>query len=143
MSTTAANELTAQLWRQRELLEMLLFKYEEQELLRTAGMTRWYAAANRELEVVIDRLAATNLSTAVAISGLASAWGLPADVLLRDLAEHAPSVMWREIFAEHLDALVTLVSEIRELRSRADGTYRADGTADHINETARLLDMVL
>ena len=143
MSTTEANELTAQLWRQRELLEMLLFKYEEERLLRAAGMTRWYAAATRELEAVIDRLATTNLSTGVAISGVASAWGLPADVLLRDLAEDAPSVMWREILAEHLNALVTLISEIRELRARADGTYRADGTADHINQAARLLDTVL
>ena len=35
-----ANELSMQLWRERELLEMLLFKLDEQQLLLAAGRTR-------------------------------------------------------------------------------------------------------
>lgn len=138
-----ANELSAQLWRQRELLEMLLFKYEEDRLLKTAGLARWYAASARELDAVIDRLAQTNLATAVAISGLGSTWGLPSGALLRELADAAPSVMWREILSEHHEALVGLISEIRDVRAQSAGTYRADGSSDHTDQAARLLDAML
>ena len=143
MTNTEANELSAQLWRQRELVELLLFKYEEERLLRAAGLERWSTHADRETQIVIERLAACSLSTAVAISGVATAWGLRSDALLRDLAEAAPSGMWREILTDHLDALVGLISEIRDLRSDPSGTYRPDGSLDHTAQTARLIDAVL
>jgi hypothetical protein len=143
MTNTEANELSAQLWRQRELLEMLLFKYQEEQLLRAAGMDRWSGHAERETQIVVERLSTCSLSTAVAISGAATAWGLPAHALLRDLAEGAPSGMWRDILTEHLDALVDMISEIRDLRSASSGTYRPDGSLDHIGQTARLIDAVL
>ncbi len=122
---------------------MLLFKYEEERLLSSAGMDRWLVHAERETQIVIDRLAACSLSTAVALSGAAAAWGLPADALLRDLAEGAPSGMWRDILTEHLDALVDVISEIRDLRSEGSGTYRSDGSLDHTATTARLIDAML
>ena len=143
MTTNEANELTAQLWRQRELLEMLLFKYEEERLLRTAGMTRWLAHANREIEVVTGRLGKSSLSTAVAISGLGESWGLPRGALLRDLAEGAPSAMWAEIFTDHLRAMVEVITEIREVRAQTSATYRANGEVDHTEQSARLIDTVL
>lgn len=143
MTTNEANELTAQLWRQRELLEMLLFKYEEERLLRTAGMTRWLAHASREIEVVTGRLGKSSLSTAVAISSLGESWGLPRGALLRDLAEGAPSAMWAEIFTDHLRALVEVITEIREVRAQTNATYRANGEIDHTEQSARLIDTVL
>lgn len=143
MTTHDANELTAQLWRQRELLEMLLFKYEEERLLRTAGMTRWLAHAAREIDVVTGRLGKASLSTAVAISSLGESWGLPRGALLRDLAEGAPNPMWAEIFTDHLRALVDVITEIREVRAQTNATYRANGGVDHTEQTARLIDTVL
>lgn len=143
MTTTDANELSTQLWRQRELLEMLLFKYEEEQLLRTAGITRWSHHAAREVEAVIERLTACSLSTAVAISAVGTEWGLPSGALLRDLAEGAPSAMWKEIFTEHLEALVDLICEIRDMRSAEAQTYRPDGSVDHTSQTARLIDTEL
>jgi hypothetical protein len=143
MTTNEANELTAQLWRQRELLEMLLFKYEEERLLRTAGMTRWLPHAAREIEVVTGRLGTTSLATAVAISSLGDSWGLPPGALLRDLAEGAPNPMWAEIFSDHLNALVEVIAEIREVRAQTSGTYLANGDVDHTEQTARLIDTVL
>jgi hypothetical protein len=142
-TTNEANELTAQLWRQRELLELLLFKYEEERLLSAAGKSRWSAHAAREVDVVIERLSACSLSTAVAISGLGEAWGLPRGSLLRDLAENAPSPMWQDIFSEHLEAMVGLICEIRDLRAETAPTYGATGAADHTEQSARLIDTML
>ena len=48
-----ANELSALLWRERELLELLTFKLEEEQLLLTAGRTRWIEHATREVEQVL------------------------------------------------------------------------------------------
>src|SRR4051812_39244560 len=43
----ALTEVSNVLWRERELLEMLLFKLEEEQLLLTAGRTRWLPHATR------------------------------------------------------------------------------------------------
>ncbi len=43
----AASELSAQLWKERELLELLLFKLEEEQLLLIAGKSRWISHARR------------------------------------------------------------------------------------------------
>jgi hypothetical protein len=51
--------------------------------------------------------------------------------------------MWREILTDHLEALVGLISEIRDLRSDPSGIYRPDGSLDHTAQTARLIDAVL
>jgi len=45
----AASELSAQLWKERELLELLLFKLEEEQLLLIAGKSRWISHATREV----------------------------------------------------------------------------------------------
>src|SRR5688500_16797740 len=71
--------LSAILWRERELLEMLLFKLEEEQLLLTAGTTRWLTFATREVEQVLERLRQTGLERAVAVSSLAVAWGIDED----------------------------------------------------------------
>jgi len=49
-------DLASVLWRSRELLEMLLFKLEEEQLLLAAGRSRWLSHATREVEVVLDQI---------------------------------------------------------------------------------------
>ena len=44
----SANDLSNLLWRERELLELLVFKLEEEQLLLTAGKSRWLPQATRE-----------------------------------------------------------------------------------------------
>ena len=39
------------LWRERELLELLLFKLEEEQLVLASGRGRWLAHATHEVEV--------------------------------------------------------------------------------------------
>lgn len=159
-----ANELSNELWRQRELLELLLYKYEVEQLLLAAGKARWVPHATREAEAVVNRLKTASLSMTVATSALAPEWGLPADTRLRDLAAAAPEGAWRGIFAAHLDALITLTREIRAMRAGNDrllrsalratqetfnavaetpATYTPDGMEDLPLGRARLVDATL
>jgi hypothetical protein len=150
----STNELSAALWRQRDLLEMLLFKYEEQQWIHAAGKTRWAPHATREIEVVVKRLGTANVATSVAISAVARGWGLSEDVLLRDLVDIAPDPVWKDILASHVDAIIGLIVEIRALRDAGDNetvdgipgvptTYTQHGTTDHTIPTARLIDATL
>ena len=41
-------EVSTTLWQERNLLELLLFKLEEEQLLLAAGRTRWLARATRD-----------------------------------------------------------------------------------------------
>lgn len=156
-----ANELSAELWRQRELLELLLFKYEEERLLLAAGKSRWIPHATREVEMVINRLKTASLSMSVAMVDVATEWGLAENARLRDVVAVAPEGVWKEIFSSHSKALIELVADIRAIRAGNDqllraalrstqetlnliadepATYAADGTADPTVPTARLVD---
>jgi flagellar biosynthesis/type III secretory pathway chaperone len=117
----SANELSAALWRERELLELLAFKLEEEHLLLTAGRTRWLQYATREVEQVVERLSGASLARSIAATSLAELWLAPHDATLRQLIEHAPDDTWREILTGHLAALTELTGQIRELR---DGNER-------------------
>ena len=52
----ALSELSDVLWTERRLLELLLFKLEEEQLVLTSGRTRWLAHATREVETVLDQI---------------------------------------------------------------------------------------
>lgn len=156
-----AHELSARLWRERELLELLTFKLEEEQLLLNAGKTRWLPFATREVEQVLERLKQSSLERSIEVSDLALEWGTDEDATLRQIVDRAPTEAWRETFASHLKALDELASGIAALRdsnlqflraaSRStqetlahivadSGTYDASGSADIASPRARLLD---
>ncbi|RXR23658.1 flagellar protein FlgN [Oerskovia turbata] len=158
-------ELSTLLWRERELLEMLLFKLEEEQLLLTAGRTRWLAHANREVETVMEKVREATLVRTVASETVASSWGLSPDATLREIAAAAPSTgPWREIFEGHLAGLTELTVRIKTVRdtntqivnhaSRSTQetlatlggearTYDATGAATAQSAVARLFDTIL
>ena len=158
-------ELSARLWRERELLELLLFKLEEEQLLLTSGRTRWLAHANREVESVVERVREATLVRTVASESVAAQWGLSPDAPLRDLVAAAPEPgPWREIFEGHLAGLTELTVRIRAVRdanaqfvthaSRSTQetlanlggdarTYDATGATTAQDDVARLFDTVL
>ncbi|MDI2097867.1 flagellar export chaperone FlgN [Ruicaihuangia caeni] len=159
-----SNELSAVLWRERELLETVLFKLETQRLLLTAGESRWLPLATRELEHVLEKLRGAGLGRAVEASAVAEAWGAPEQATLRELIQHAPTPAWREILTSHFDALSQLTSEVAALRDgntrlletasraaretldgigRDAGTYSADGKPQRDEGSSRLLDTSL
>ena len=114
-----ANELSMQLWRERELLEMLLFKLDEQQLLLAAGRSHWIQFAAREIDQVLDRLRAASLARAVEVAGVAEEWGAPQDATIGQLIEHAPDGAWGDVFTDHMRALVKLTAEVEQMRDAA------------------------
>ena len=80
-----AQELSTRLWQERELLDLLVFKLEEEQLLLTSGKTRWLGFATREVEQVLERLRGAGVDRTVEVAALAVEWGLPDDATLRQL----------------------------------------------------------
>ncbi|GHS89506.1 hypothetical protein AGMMS50218_15960 [Actinomycetota bacterium] len=113
----ALSRLSDVLWTERHLLELLLFKLEEEQLVLTSGRTRWLGHATREVEAVLDQIRDAELGRATEAEAVALSLGLDPDLSLLALSEHAPAP-WDELLRAHRDAFVTLTSEISQL---ADG----------------------
>lgn len=109
-------ELSNLLWRERELLDLMIFKLEEEQLVLTSGKTRWLEHATREVEHVMNRLRATSLERTAIAAALAEQWGANADAGLHDLAVAAPAGPWQEILDAHHLAMTAQVEQIRTLR---------------------------
>jgi hypothetical protein len=107
-------EVSAILWRERHLLELLLFKLDEEQLVLAAGRTRWLPRATREVEMVLEEIRQTELERAVAVSRVAVDLGLPSGTSLRQLAEAAPPP-WQGMLTEHRQAFLSLTEEITAL----------------------------
>lgn len=110
--TAALTELSHTLWRQRRLLEVLLYRLELQQLVLTTGRTRWVEAATRDVETVTTELRAVELERAVRAATVAAELGLAGEPTLTRIAE-AAQAPWGDIMAEHLDALRGLTAEIQ------------------------------
>jgi flagellar biosynthesis/type III secretory pathway chaperone len=119
------NELSAVLWRERELLELLTFKLEEEQLLLTAGKSRWIEHATREVEQVLERLRTAGLERTVEVAVVAEEWGTDGETPLRELVAHAPDGPWADIFTSHLRAMTELTTQIKQLRDENEQFLRA------------------
>ena len=107
-------EVSNVLWREREQLELLLFKLDEEQLVLAAGRTRWLAHATREVEIVLEQLRQSELLRAVEVDDYAAAVGLPPSSSLHDLAM-ASAEPWRELLVAHRDALVERTAAISQV----------------------------
>lgn len=104
-------EVSNILWRERQLLELLTFKLEEEQLVLAAGRTRWLTHATREVETVLGEIKRVELDRAVHVESLRQALGIDETPSLRDLAEAVPAP-WDRIFEEHRNALVDAAHDI-------------------------------
>jgi len=105
------------LWRERQLLELLVFKLDEEQLLLGAGRARWVNHASREVEIVLEQLRAAELLRAVKVEVAATELGLGSYPGLRSLAQASPEP-WASIFGRHRQAFLELTGEIRDLSER-------------------------
>ncbi|SEJ56526.1 flagellar protein FlgN [Demequina mangrovi] len=108
------DELSTVLWRERELLETLLFKLETEELIIAAGRSRWLGRAAREVELVLSQIRDADLGRAAEAEAAARSIGLDGDPGLRELAIAAPAP-WDELLGAHHAALSTLAAQIAAL----------------------------
>ena len=102
------------LWRERESLELLLFKLEEERLMLATGRSRWLTQATHEVEIVLDRIRQTEVLRALEVDAAAEDLGLPPNPSLSQLAE-AAGEPWAQLLREHRKAFLMLTSEIAAL----------------------------
>lgn len=119
------NELSVLLWKERELLELLQFKLEEQHLLLVAGKSQWIDLATREIESVLEKVHTAGLVRSLEASNVAIAWGNSGDSSLTQIIDAAPEGPWKEIFTAHLGALRSTSTEIARLRDGNEQYLRA------------------
>jgi hypothetical protein len=148
------------LWKERELLELLLFKLEEEQLVLTSGRSKWLPHATREVEAVLEQMRRTELLRAVEVDAAAAELGLAAGPSLTELADAADEP-WRQLLHSHRRGLLGLTTEIsgtaaanREILGTAERatrdallslsesvqTYTADGSTVSTPSPARLVD---
>lgn len=157
------NELSEVLWRERRLLELLLFKLEEEQLILTSGRTQWLGHATREVETVLDQIRTAELGRSIEADAAARTVGVPEGSSLLTLADAAPPP-WDELMRDHHVAFVSLTEQIKELAednrdllatshraaqetilSLQDTvqTYDPSGTTSSVSGSVRLLDQAL
>lgn len=107
-------DLSSILWREREMLELLLFKLEEEQLVLAGGRTRWLAHATREVEMVLDQIRATEVLRAAAVESIAKELGIGPNPSLSDLAD-AVDAPWTDLLRQHRRAFLALTTEITGL----------------------------
>ncbi len=107
-------DLSLVLWRERELLEALLYKLEIEKLVLASGNSRWLATSAREVETILELIRQTEVLRAIAADEAAASIGLTANPSLRALAE-AVDEPWRSILLEHREAFIGYTRQITEL----------------------------
>lgn len=104
-------KLTWVLWRERELLEGLLYRLETEELVMSSGRTRWLPVASRDVEEAARQIRETELLRAVAADEAAADVGLGPNPSLSALVAAADEP-WSAILADHREAFSALSEEI-------------------------------
>ncbi len=158
----STEDLSSILWRERDLLELLLFKLEVEQLILTSGRTHWLAIAAREVESVLSEIRDVELLRAVAVDGAAAELGLAANPSLHEIAL-ASEEPWRAIWLDHREAFSTVATQITEMSqsnrvlltagyqaaqatllsmTEKAGTYDADGSVGSDRRTS-LIDRSL
>lgn len=139
------NELSGVLWRERQLLELLLFKLEEEQLILTSGRTQWLGHATREVEGVLDQIRVAELGRSVEADGAARDLGLDPGSGLLAMAARAGSP-WDELMREHHAAFVDLTDQINQLaqsnKELLSSSHRAtQETLMSLQDTVRTYDV--
>ena len=107
----ALGDVSNILWHERQLLELLVFKLEEEQLVLASGRTRWLQHATREVETVLGEIKRMELDRSIHVEGLGAVLGIESNPSLRELGELSPAP-WDKIFQEHRRALMDLTLEI-------------------------------
>jgi hypothetical protein len=107
-------DLAAVLWRQRDLLERLVYRLECEQLLLAAGRTRFLALATAEVEAVVTEVRVLEVQRAAAADGVAADAGIAAGASPEELAA-AVQPPWTGVLHEHREALLVLTRELGAL----------------------------
>jgi hypothetical protein len=112
----AAADLNSVLWRERDLLDSLLYFLETEQLLLAAGRTRWLAQASAQVERTTAVLRETEIMRAVEADQVAAELGIGTDPSLSALADAAQEP-WCTIFNDQREALLSLTEQVTHMAS--------------------------
>jgi hypothetical protein len=112
-TTTSYSDVSSVLWREREVLQDLLYKLLTETLIVSAGHTRWLAKANDDVAQALDELRATEVLRAAEVEAIAVELNADEPPSLAELATSAPEP-WATIFADHRASLLVLVAEVEQ-----------------------------
>jgi hypothetical protein len=107
-------DLAAILWRQRDLLERLVYRLECEQLLLAAGRTRFLPMATAEVETLLADLRVLEMQRCGAADRVAAEVGLAPGASLEGLAA-AVQPPWTGVLVEHREALLALTQELAAL----------------------------
>jgi len=107
-------EVSTMLWRERDALQLLLFKLVEEQLIVSSGRTRWLSQANEEIEFALQQLRGTEVLRSAETDALAEELGLAVPVTLAQL-EAAADEPWATLYGEHRRALLDLIAEVEQV----------------------------
>jgi FlgN protein len=117
-------DLAAVLWRQRELLERLVYRLECEQLMLAAGRTRFLSLATGEVEDLLGRLRVLEVQRAEVADRVAAEAGLEPGTGLEQLAG-AVQPPWTGVLLEHREALIALTGELAALAETNRGLMAA------------------
>jgi hypothetical protein len=124
-------DLSSILWRERGLLDLLLFRLEVERLVLSSGRSWWLTIAAREIEAVLTEMRHVELLRAVSVDTLAAEENLQANPSLREIAECSPEP-WRAIWLDHREAFTALTAQISELSQSNRALLLPDRTANEL-----------
>lgn len=158
------DSLSTTLWKERQLLELLLFKAEVKQYVIVSGKSQWLPLVAREIDMVLEQFKGMEIQRAAQSEAIADGLDLDDNPSLRALADASPAP-WDRILRDHYEALLRLVGDLRALqesnRSLAEngiqaindaiaavqepsaGTYTAAGRRTNSTQRAVTLDGAL
>lgn len=161
---TALEALATLCWRQRELLDLLLFKAGFKQYVVMTDQMRWLPRIGTEIEQVLTDLNALEGERLALVEQIVAEQNLPTpSPSLREIAE-AVGDPWGTVLMQHHEALLLAVTEIRALSETnrdliergmsavrealaiphaPTGTYTATGQSETSTQRAVALDGVL
>jgi hypothetical protein len=107
--------LSTTLWKERELLELLLYKAEFKQYIIVTGKSQWLPRVAREIDLILEQMRAMEVHRAATSEALADALGLDVNPSLSALADAAPSP-WNSLLRDHYEALLRLVGDLKALQ---------------------------
>lgn len=109
-----ASDVSTLLWRERQLLDLLLFKLEEEQIVLAADRPHLLGPASAEVAQVLEQIGQCESEREEATRELASELGLSSPARLAQLIDASPEP-WTGIFAEHRKGLTAAVERIRSV----------------------------
>ncbi len=123
--------------REARLLERLIFKLTETELLVAAGESRFMGLILDEVDDVSSDLGGIEVARSMLVADLADALGLDDDVSLQELIAYAPSDT-SPLLIELRDRLSAAADELARVAASGSGTTEAQ--LERVNGTLARLE---